>query len=781
MNTWKRVIAAAIAAGLVVSMGQAANASPLAQPPYGGQGQLSGTGSDDGTANAEVSDPETTDNGAVTDESDQTKPGEEKTDSPDVPENVNSDPQAPASPTETTAPAPPAEQPTSVPVPPTEIPVAGVLAEVIAEPIAKSADGHDEHEGAHEMAPGWVSLLTDEGTVLPLDETSLAAEAKPGDRVSGALELQGEAKQSVQEALVAAPDGALTTSEMLTVAATAIVESGQPAVLLEEKVLPAPVPSSGVVSVKPHSADVVFFSKNTVSQETKIRAMMSKVSSFWKKESEGKVNGIAVNTVKQVVPKAGLDVCDPDVAWDAAAALFPGVSYWLGNPDAAGAPNPRHLTVIIDRDCSGHPENALGWAYLLDVHTGGMNFANIGAGLDYVGGEDTIIHEFGHNLGLHHSNQRNCGAYSDAAPSNVTFSGNSGTFNPGKLCRDREYSDFWSPMGSGVGPTSLPYALKVDRGFLARPTVITEKGGITQRFTLNTVSASSGLRGIIVKHTAGSEEFALEYRSGTGQDAIAATMYDGPARKGVRAVKMVSTDGGGPMSTGIYGPYLNGVKAGGTLQPYGGRARVTVESMTSSAANIRVDFTTSFDDVVLSHRSAGAIQWMRDNGIATGIRKPDNTVVYGPAEQVSREAMAAFMFRAYAPDGYKAGSKGKLPFTDISTSHRFYKEIYWMWERGVTTGTKQADGSVRYLPADPVSREAMAAFLYRASGANYAPPAKSPFVDVPTTHKFYRQISWMYGSGITTGTVTSKGREYQPKVATTREMMATFMQRASKL
>lgn len=104
-----------------------------------------------------------------------------------------------------------------------------------------------------------------------------------------------------------------------------------------------------------------------------------------------------------------------------------------------------------------------------------------------------------------------------------------------------------------------------------------------------------------------------------------------------------------------------------------------------------------------------------------------------------------------------------------------------MWERGITTGTKQANGTVKYLPSDPLSREAMAAFMYRVKKASYTPPAKSPFIDVSTTSQFYKHIAWMYAKGLSTGTVTAKGRLYEPKVNTTREVTAAFMQRASTI
>lgn len=49
------------------------------------------------------------------------------------------------------------------------------------------------------------------------------------------------------------------------------------------------------------------------------------------------------------------------------------------------------------------------------------------------------------------------------------------------------------------------------------------------------------------------------------------------------------------------------------------------------------------------------------------------------------------------------------PFTDVPDTHKFLTEIEWMKSSGLTTG--YSDGS--FHPQEGLSREAMAAFLYR--------------------------------------------------------------------
>ena len=89
-------------------------------------------------------------------------------------------------------------------------------------------------------------------------------------------------------------------------------------------------------------------------------------------------------------------------------------------------------------------------------------------------------------------------------------------------------------------------------------------------------------------------------------------------------------------------------------------------------------------------------------------------------------------------------------FADVRASHPFAGEIYWMKNVGISTG--YADGS--YGPGSFVTRGAMAAFLYRNAGQPaFQAPATSPFADVAAGDAFYKEISWLASTGISTGTV----------------------------
>ena len=179
--------------------------------------------------------------------------------------------------------------------------------------------------------------------------------------------------------------------------------------------------------------------------------------------------------------------------------------------------------------------------------------------------------------------------------------------------------------------------------------------------------------------------------------------------------------------------------------------------------------TMTFRDVPTSHPFYKEITWLANAGISTGWA--DRT--YRPDESNSRAAMAAFLYRLSGSPAYTPPAKSR--FKDVPTSHPFYKEISWLAATGITTGWD--DGTFR--PDENISRAAMGAFLYRLAGSpSYAPTASSAFKDVPTSHPFYKEISWLASSQITTG--WSDGT-FRAEDAISRAAMAAFIYRYSRI
>jgi hypothetical protein len=155
---------------------------------------------------------------------------------------------------------------------------------------------------------------------------------------------------------------------------------------------------------------------------------------------------------------------------------------------------------------------------------------------------------------------------------------------------------------------------------------------------------------------------------------------------------------------------------------------------------------------------------------------------FGPNTLLTRDAFAAFLFRYHAEPWYDPPSTPI--FADVPRTQRFYKEITWLAENGITTGWTQ--GNQRFFgPNETLTRADTAAFLYRyvanVRGAiattTYTPPVSSPFADVGTSHQFYKPIAWMKDNAITTGSVYNGRLQYAPTATTKRFEIAAFLHR----
>ncbi|WP_237208483.1 S8 family serine peptidase [Rothia nasimurium] len=200
---------------------------------------------------------------------------------------------------------------------------------------------------------------------------------------------------------------------------------------------------------------------------------------------------------------------------------------------------------------------------------------------------------------------------------------------------------------------------------------------------------------------------------------------------------------------------LSGIKPGED----GGRAEI-VNAGSYAAPKVNAP---RFKDVPEGHQFHKEISWLAQRGITTGWT--DGT--FRPDASVNRDAMAAFFYRLAGSPQFTAPSVS--PFTDVPTSHQFYKEIAWMHATGLSTGW--ADGT--YRPNQPVNRDAMAAFFYRMAGSPEV-SAVEDFADVPAGTQFHKEISWMKSTKLSTGWEDNTYRPLQP---VERGAMAAFIYR----
>lgn len=150
--------------------------------------------------------------------------------------------------------------------------------------------------------------------------------------------------------------------------------------------------------------------------------------------------------------------------------------------------------------------------------------------------------------------------------------------------------------------------------------------------------------------------------------------------------------------------------ADASFRPQGSITRQAFAAMLAryegdAAGSGACDGAAPFVDVSSAHVFCPEIGWLASRSITSGYR--DGT--FGPTLPITRQALAAFLYR-YAHGGADAGRcTGPSPFVDVAADSPFCAAIVWLADTQITTGY---DGNV-FGPVAPVTRQAFAAFLAR--------------------------------------------------------------------
>jgi hypothetical protein len=128
-----------------------------------------------------------------------------------------------------------------------------------------------------------------------------------------------------------------------------------------------------------------------------------------------------------------------------------------------------------------------------------------------------------------------------------------------------------------------------------------------------------------------------------------------------------------------------------------GRARRRLTTIAAAVAvvialPVAVIAAHSFDDVPDSNQFHDAIGWMQENGITVGCNPPANTQ-YCPEDNVSRQQMAAFMFRLAQTQG-SAGIGVTDPADTVTVSGTTYVELLTLEATPTSEATVTLNGHV---------------------------------------------------------------------------------------
>lgn len=110
-----------------------------------------------------------------------------------------------------------------------------------------------------------------------------------------------------------------------------------------------------------------------------------------------------------------------------------------------------------------------------------------------------------------------------------------------------------------------------------------------------------------------------------------------------------------------------------------------------------------------------------------------------------------------------------LPFADVSGSDWFYNDVRYVYEKGIMDGT----GADRFSPNAPLTRAMIVTILYRMAGSP-AMSGVSDFKDVDSNKWFAKAVAWAAANGIVNGYGSGL---FGPNDPVTREQLAAILYR----
>lgn len=227
--------------------------------------------------------------------------------------------------------------------------------------------------------------------------------------------------------------------------------------------------------------------------------------------------------------------------------------------------------------------------------------------------------------------------------------------------------------------------------------------------------------------------------------------------KGYKLDKLTVTDGSGKT--------VSTVKKSDTVYTF---------TMPASAVNVGVSYVkatetpskTKFNDVSANDWFASAVDYVTGKGMMNGTA--DNT--FSPKANTTRGMVVTVLYRLENQPSTSAAS-----FTDVASGAYYANAVAWANANGIVSGY----GSGKFGPNDKVTREQLAAILYRyAQYKKYdVSGAKSldGYTDAQSVSSYaVPALQWANAAGVVTG---KSGSKLDPKGNATRAEVAAMLMR----
>ena len=154
--------------------------------------------------------------------------------------------------------------------------------------------------------------------------------------------------------------------------------------------------------------------------------------------------------------------------------------------------------------------------------------------------------------------------------------------------------------------------------------------------------------------------------------------------------------------------------------------------------------STYFNDVTSTNTgnwSADAIDFLYANKVVTG--KSYNT--FAPKDNMTRGDFVLMLYRLAGTPSVAGISN---PFTDVKATDYYYSAILWAYRNNIVTGVD----SKTFAPKKNITREQIAATLYRMSGSPVTTSYITGYYDASKVHSYaLSAMKWAVGNGYVTG------------------------------
>ena len=183
-------------------------------------------------------------------------------------------------------------------------------------------------------------------------------------------------------------------------------------------------------------------------------------------------------------------------------------------------------------------------------------------------------------------------------------------------------------------------------------------------------------------------------------------------------------------------------------------------------ATFKVAPKTPFTDVAESAWYADAVAYVYENGMMKGT----SDTKFSPEQTTTRGMIVTILYRLEKEPSASAAS-----FTDVASGKYYSKAVAWASANKIVTGY----GDGKFGPDDTITREQMAAILYRYASYKGYDVTKtadlSKFTDASQVGVFAKAaMQWANAEGLINGTSTTK---LSPKSGATRAEVATILMR----